>query len=187
MAEITEMKIENDCKSQIDEIRVNNRVYLTKVFFGSGDDNFIIISGNDASIYMKFVQARSKFVSLADDLDEKELAIREKYKGKEDEEISDEDMEKILGLYKNLYEESKEIMDGVFGEGTTEKFWKDVFDVIPDFVPTTEAWMDYFDSLIPVVEKMGSHSERLEKLSSMKRMAKYQPQDHKKPQRKGTK
>lgn len=32
MAEIEEMKIENDCKSQIDEIRVNNRVYLTKVF-----------------------------------------------------------------------------------------------------------------------------------------------------------
>ena len=184
MTNIEEMKVENDCSPKIDEIRINNRVYLTKIFFGSGDDNFITISGNDASIYMKFVKARSKFLSLADDLDNKELAIREKYKGKEDAEISDEDMEKILGLYKNLYEESKGIMDGVFGEGTTEKFWKDVFDSISDFIPTMEAWMDYFDSLIPVVEKMSSHSERLEKLSSMKRMAKYQPQDYK---RKGAK
>lgn len=180
MAEIEEIKIE---KTESEEIRIDNRVQLTKVYFGSSD-NFVVISGNDASIYMKFVKARRKFLELADELDNKELEIREKYKGKADYEISDEDEEKILELYKNLYEESKSIMDDVFGKGTTEKFWSDVFEVIPDFIPKVEAWMDYFDALIPVVERMSDHSERLEKLSSMKRMAKYQPQDHK---RKGAK
>lgn len=180
MTEIEETKIE---KTEVEEMRLENRVQLTKVYFGSGD-NFIVISGNDASIYIKFVRARRKFMELANNLDDKELAIREKYKGKSDVEMSDEDEEKILELYKNLYEESKAIMDSVFGEGTTEKFWSDVFEVIPDFIPKTEAWEDYFDALIPVVEKMSNHSERLEKLSSMKRMGKYQPQDHK---RKGTK
>lgn len=180
MAEIEETKIE---KTEVEEMQIDNRVQLTKVYFGSGD-NFVVISGNDASIYMKFVKARRKFLELADELDSKELEIREKYKGKADYEISDEDEERILELYKNLYEESKSIMDGVFGKGTTEKFWSDVFEVIPDFIPKVEAWMDYFDALIPVVEKMSDHSERLEKLSSMKRMGKYQPQDHK---RKSTK
>lgn len=175
MAEIEEMKVEN---AAMDEIRVENRVQLTKVYFGSGD-NYIVISGNDASIYMKFVKARRKFTELANELDDKELAIRDKYKGKADEEMSDEDEEKILELYRNLYEESKSIMDGVFGEGTTEKFWADVFEVIPGFIPKPEAWEDYFDSLIPVVERLYEHSERLEKLSSMKRMGKYQLQDHK--------
>lgn len=182
MAEIEEMKIENQT-TKTEEMRIDNRVQLTKVYFGIGD-NFVVISGNDASIYMKFVKARKKFLGLADDLENKELEIREKYKGNADEEISDEDEEKILELYKNLYEESKSIMDGVFGSGTTEKFWSDVFEVIPDFIPKVEAWMDYFDALIPVVEKMSDHSERLEKISSMKRMAKYQTQDHK---RKGAK
>lgn len=182
MAEIEEMKIEKT-NENMDEMRLENRVQLTKVYFGS-DDNFIVVSGNDASIYLKFVSARTKFLALVDELDEKELAIREKYKGKTDEEISDEDLELILLLYKDLYTKSEKIMDGVFGDGTTRKFWGDVFSVIPDYVPATEAWMDYFDALIPVVERMSDHTAKLEKLASSKRMARYQPQDHK---RKGSK
>lgn len=182
MADIKEMEIESG-NTKVEEIRINNRVTLTRVFFGT-DDNFIVVSGNDASIYLKFVNARKKFLSLADALESEELKIKENYKGDENAEISDEDEERILGLYRNLSDESEKIMDGVFGEGTTRKFWKDVYEVIPDFVPKVEAWMDYFDSLIPVAERLSDHSERLEKLSSMKRMAKYAPQDYK---RKGTK
>ena len=178
MAEIEEMKIEN---ANIEEMRVESRVTLTKVFFGKGND-FIVVSGNDASIYLKFVNARKQFLSLADDLENEELKIKEKYK--ENEEVSEEDEERLLTLYKEFSNKSEKIMDGVFGEGTTKKFWGDVYEVIPDFIPKVEAWMDYFDSLIPVAERLSDHSDKLEKLSSMKRMAKYQPQDHK---RKGAK
>ncbi len=178
MAEIEEMKIEN---ANIEEMRVESRVTLTKVFFGKGND-FIVVSGNDASIYLKFVNARKQFLSLADDLENEELKIKEKYK--ENEEVSEEDEERLLTLYKEFSNKSEKIMDGVFGEGTTRKFWGDVYEVIPDFIPKVEAWMDYFDSLIPVAERLSDHSDKLEKLSSMKRMAKYQPQDHK---RKGAK
>lgn len=178
MAEIEEIKLEN---ANIEEMHIENRVTLTKVFFGKGDD-FIVVSGNDASIYLKFVNARKQFLSLADELESEELVIKSKYKA--DEEISEEDEEKLLNLYRNFSEKSEKIMDGVFGEGTTRKFWGDVYEVIPDFIPKVEAWMDYFDSLIPVVERLSDHSKHLEKLSSMKRMEKYQPQDHK---RKSTK
>lgn len=181
MAEIEEMKLEN---AEIEEMRVENRVTLTKVFFGKGND-FIVVSGNDASIYLKFVNARKQFLSLADDLENEELKIKEKYKA--DEEVSEEDEEKLLALYREFSEKSEKIMDGVFGEGTTKKFWGDVYEVIPDFIPKVEAWMDYFDSLIPVAERLSDHSEHLEKLASMKRMSKYQPQDHRPPQRKGSK
>lgn len=182
MAEIEEMKIDNE-NTKTEEIRIDNRVTLTKVYVGGGDD-FIVISGNDASIYIKFVNARKKFLSLADDLESEELKIKDKYKGSRSVEISDEDEEKLLQLYRSFSAEAEKIMDGVFGNGTTKKFWRDVYNVIPDFVPKIEAWMDYFDALIPVVERLSDHSERLEKLSSMKRMGDYQPQDHK---RKGAK
>ncbi len=178
MAEIEEIKLEN---TNIEEMHIENRVTLTKVFFGKSND-FIVVSGNDTSIYLKFVNARKRFLSLADELENEELKIKEKYKT--DEEIGDEDEEKLLTLYREFSEKSEKIMDGVFGEGTTRKFWGDVYEVIPDFIPKVEAWMDYFDSLIPVAERLSDHSEHLEKLASMKRMAKYQPQDHK---RKGTK
>lgn len=180
MANIEEMKIESE-NSKIEEIRIDNRVTLTKVFFGKGDE-FIVVSGNDASVYLKFVNARKQFLALADELEDEEIKIKEKYK--KDEEVSEEDEEKLLILYRELSEKSEKIMDGVFGEGTTRKFWGDVYEAIPDFIPKVEAWMDYFDSLIPVAERLSDHSERLEKLSSMKRMSKYQPQDHK---RKGAK
>lgn len=179
MANVEETRIDNT----VEEIRIDNRVQLTKVYIGSGDD-FIVVSGNDASIYIKFVNARKKFLSLADDLENKELKIKEKYKDSENEETSNEDEEKLLQLYRSFSAESEKIMDSVFGEGTTKKFWGDVYKVIPDFVPKVEAWIDYFDALIPIAEKLSVHSERLEKLSSMRRMAKYQPQDHK---RKGSK
>lgn len=179
MANVEETRIDNT----VEEIKIENRVQLTKVYIGSGDD-FIVVSGNDASIYIKFVNARKRFLSLADDLENEEIKIKEKYKDSESEEISNEDEEKTLQLYRSFSAEAEKIMDGVFGEGTTKKFWGDVYKVIPDFIPKVEAWIDYFDALIPVAEKLSDHSERLEKLSSMRRMAKYQPQDYK---RKGSK
>lgn len=179
MAEIEEMKIENE-NVKVEEMRIDNRVTLTKVYIGNGDD-FIVVSGNDMSIYLKFVNARNRFMSLADSLEKEELKIKEKYKGDENTEISEEDEHELLKLYRDFSEESERIMDGVFGEETTRKFWKDVYEVIPDFIPKVEAWTDFFDSLIPVAERLSDHSERLEKLSSMKRMAKYAPQDHKRP------
>ena len=172
MAEIEEMKIENE-NVKVEEMRIDNRVTLTKVYIGNGDD-FIVVSGNDMSIYLKFVNARNRFMSLADSLEKEELKIKE---------ISEEDERELLKLYRDFSEESERIMDGVFGEGTTRKFWKDVYEVIPDFIPKVEAWTDFFDSLIPVAERLSDHSERLEKLSSMKRMAKYAPQDRKRPRK----
>lgn len=50
-----------------------------------------------------------------------------------------------------------------------------------------ECFFDFWDSLIPVIERLSEHKIKLEKLASKKRMAKYQPQDHKKAQKKGTK
>ena len=75
-------------------------------------------------------------------------------------------------------------MDSVFCEGTTRKFFGDVYAVIPDFRPDLECFLDFWDSLIPVIERLSEHKVKLEKLASKRRMAKYVPQDHK---RKGAK
>jgi len=127
--------------TNITEDRIENRVQLTKVYLGSGDD-YIILSGNDISLFDKFLDAGNKIISLS--------------------------------------EEAANVMNSVLGEGATRKFFRDVYKEIPDFLPDVECFLDFFDSLIPVIEKLTGHKEKLEKLASKRRMSKYKPQDYKK-------
>lgn len=168
MADIEEMKIE---KTEVEEIRIDNRVTLTKVYVGGGDD-FIVVSGNDISIIDRFLAAGEELEALADDLDKK------------GSEIGENDYKKEMEVRREFSEKAAEIMDGVFGEGTTRKFFGDVYEVIPNFQPDLECFFDFWDKLIPVIERLSEHKIKLEKLASKQRMAKYQPGDHK---RKGKK
>lgn len=164
MAEIEEMKIE---KTEVEEMRIDNRVQLTKVYVGGGDD-YIVVSGNDISIIDRFLAAGDELESLAAELDKKESEAREG------------DYKKEMEIRREFSEKATAIMDGVFREGTTRKFFGDVYDVIPNFQPDAECFIDFWDSLIPVIERLADHKIKLEKLASKQRMAKYQPQDHKK-------
>lgn len=163
MAVIEEVKIE---KNQ-EEMRIDNRVTLTKVYVGGGNE-FIVVSGNDISIIDRFIVAREELEALGSELDKKES------------EVGEGDYKKEMGIRKEFSERATEIMDGVFGEGATRKFFGDVYAVIPNFQPDAECFIDFWDSLIPVIERLSEHKIKLEKLASKQRMAKYQPQDHKK-------
>ena len=168
MAEIEEIKIE---KTEPEEIRIDNRVQLTKVYVGGGDD-FIVVSGNDISIIDRFLAAGEELETLTAELDKKE------------HDAGENDYKKEMEIRKEFSEKATAIMDGVFGEGTTRKFFGDVYTEIPNFQPDAECFIDFWDSLIPVIERLSEHKIKLEKMASKARMAKYQPQDHK---RKGTK
>lgn len=168
MADIEEMRIE---KNESEEMRIDNRVQLTKVFVGGGDD-FIVISGNDISIFDRFRAAGDELEALAAEIEKKET------------ESDDMDYKKEIEERRHFSDKATEIMDGVFGEGTTRKFFGDVYAVIPNFQPDLECFLDFWDSLIPVIERLSEHKIKLEKLASKQRMAKYQPQDHKKSSKK---
>lgn len=161
MAEIEEIKIEKN----EEEMRIDNRVQLTKVYVGGGDD-FIVVSGNDISIIDRFLAAGSQLETLAKEM--------------EKSEVDEKDYEKQIDERKRFSDKATEIMDGVFGDGTTRKFFGDVYAVIPNFQPDLECFLDFWDSLIPVIERLSEHKVKLEKLASKQRMAKYVTQDHKK-------
>ncbi|MDE7323138.1 MAG: hypothetical protein K2N73_10530 [Lachnospiraceae bacterium] len=166
MAEIKEMNLEAE-NSKIEELKASNDVIITRVVFDNG--SCIYVSGNDASIIMRFLKAGDELEDL----------------GKEEDKIKDEygenDYEEAIEIRMNISKRASEIMDGVFGEGTTDKYFGDVLRLIPTFIPDVECFLGYWDSFIPLIERMMGHKE---KLASKKRMAKYQPQDHK---RKGAK
>lgn len=163
MAEIEEMKID---KTEVEELRIDNRVQLTKVYVGGGDD-FIVVSGNDISIIDRFLAAGEELESLAAELD------------KNESDTEENDYKKEMEIRREFSEKATAIMDSVFGEGTTRKFFGDVYAVIPNFQPDAECFIDFWDSLIPVIERLAEHKIELEKLASKQRMSKYVPQDHK--------
>ena len=164
MAEVVEMNLETN---KADEMKAENRVLLTNVTFSNGD--FITVSGNDISIIERFLDAGERLEALADEMEKK------------DAETGEKDYRKAIEERKQFSDNAAETMDGVFGEGTTRKFFGDVYNVIPNFQPDVECFMDFWDSLIPVIERLSEHKVKLEKLASKQRMAKYIPQDHKRP------
>lgn len=168
MLSVSEMEEITTEKSNIEEMRIDNRVQLTKIYVGGGDD-FIVISGNDISILDRFMAAGRELERLAGEMEGKEP------------QNSEADHEQEIEERKLFSDKAAGIMDGVFGEGTTRKFFGDVYEVIPNFQPDLECFLDFWDSLIPVIERLSEHKVKLEKLASKQRMAKYQPQDHKKP------
>lgn len=167
MAEIEEMNLETNREI----MKAENHVWLMDVEFCNGDK--ITVSGNDISIIERFEAAREELEALADDMEKRET--------------EEKTAKEKIAERREFSEKATEIMDGVFGEGTTRKYFGDVYEVIPDFCPDAECFMDYWNSLIPVIERLSNHKVKLEKLASKARIDKYMPQDHKKPQGKVTK
>ena len=99
MAEIEEVKIENE-NTKTEEIRIDNRVTLTKVYVGGGDD-FIVISGNDISILDRFMAAGDELTALAEEMEKKES------------ESGEMDYKKEIEERKYFSEKATAIMDGV--------------------------------------------------------------------------
>lgn len=164
MSDIQEARV-NDANTE--EIRIDNRVQLTKVYVGGGGD-YIVVSGNDISIFGRFCAAGDELIALAEEMENKES------------EADEPDYKKEIESRKYFSDKATAIMDGVFGEGTTRKFFSDVYAAIPNFQPDLECFLDFWDSLIPVIERLSEHKVKLEKLASKQRMEKYHPQDRKK-------
>ncbi len=148
-------------------MKAENRVWLMDVEFCNGEK--ITVSGNDISIIERFEAAGEELETLADDMEKRET--------------EEKTAKEKIAERREFSEKAAEIMDGVFGEGTTRKYFGDVYEAIPDFCPDVECFMDFWDSLIPVIDRLSDHKVKLEKLASKQRMDKYVPQDHKKPQR----
>lgn len=146
-------------------MKAENHVWLMDVEFCNGEK--ITVSGNDISIIERFEAAGEELEALADVMEKREA--------------EEKTAKEKIAERREFSEKAAEIMDGVFGEGTTRKYFGDVYEAIPDFCPDVECFMDFWDSLIPVIERLSDHKVKLEKLASKARMDKYMPQDHKKP------
>ncbi|MBD5507283.1 MAG: hypothetical protein HDR05_04300 [Lachnospiraceae bacterium] len=61
---------------------------------------------------------------------------------------------------------------------------RDIYSKIPDFLPSSDCIIDFFEQITPPMEEIFNRKLNARDKLSKQRMDRYQPQDHKKPQRK---
>lgn len=112
--------------------------------------DYIEISTADTVIFDRFVETYRQIVNAAKDLPRRYREI-EKVRvipGHENKTV-----EKIRANVR-FYEESAEKIDLVFGQGTLKKYFREHYEKIPDFMPRTEYFIDFFEQMAPALEKL---------------------------------
>lgn len=112
--------------------------------------DYIEISTADTGLFDRFAETYRHIVSAAKELPRRYREI-EKVRvipGHENKTV-----EKIRANVR-FYEESAEKIDLVFGQGTLKKYFREHYEKILDFMPRTEYFIDFFEQMVPVLEKL---------------------------------
>lgn len=159
--------------AEVDEITLNKH----------GDK--IEISADDANLFDKFASGYGKIVKMADEMSSKLEAFEKEFDEKEDSDIK-----KAVAMSRiriAFCEKAIEIIDDIFGDGTAKKSFRDGYEAMPDFLPDEDMFIAFFEKMTPIMEDIFKRKMERQEKASKARMAKYQPQGHNKPQRKGSK
>lgn len=146
------------------------------------EGEYISVSPKDSELFDRFVKGAQHISDLSDEIAKNVEQIEKQYSRKEDFESI---MQKASVMSKEnvrFSTEAVKTIDGIFGEETIKKYFRSIYREIPTFLPDADCITDFFEQITPVMERV--FGRRIEQLNlSKKRMAKYQPQDHKKAQR----
>lgn len=112
--------------------------------------DYIEISTADTGLFDGFVETYRQIAGAAKDLPRRYKEIEKVHviPGHENKTV-----EKIRANVR-FYEESAEKIDLVFGQGTLKKYFSEHYEKIPDFMPGTEYFIDFFEQMAPVLEKL---------------------------------
>lgn len=127
----------------------------------------ISVSGDDANLWDRFVKGCLEIQEMKDNLPD-DAGTGEAMQASK---MSDE---RVAFCKKGVA-----IIDRVFGEGTSKKSFRDYYESIPDFLPDEWKFIAFFDTMVPIMEDIFRRKLERSKKASKERMAKYQPQDHK--------
>ena len=163
-------------KTRIEE----NSTGLLKVELNSYGD-YIVLTADNPLLFDNFTAGFKHISDLADEIPAKLDEIENRYFGKDDFNSA---MDKSLEMSKVNVQFSKDavsVIDSIFGDGTVKKYFRNIIEEIPDFLPDVDCILDFFDKITPEMEKLFNRKVEERKKRSKERMAKYQPQDHRKP------
>lgn len=149
--------------------------------------DYVMIPADEPTFFDRFVTGYKNIIELADGIPAKIEEIEKKYEGKEDFHSSIDKITEMSAVNVNFSEEAVKIINGIFGDDVIEKYFREVYEAVHSFLPDADCIIDFFEKITPVIEKIFNQKMERQDKQRKARMAKYQPQDHKKPIKKGTK
>lgn len=163
-------------------IKARNDSNLIKIDLNDMGD-YVVISTDDEAFFDRFDSGYKNIVKQAEELDAKFTEIDKRYEGKEDFWSRSECSTEKIRAKKELSEEIARVTDSIFGEETTKKLFRNIYEEIPDFVPSADCFITFFEQVAPEIGEVFGKTIDARSKTSRERMAKYIPQDHKKPQK----
>lgn len=129
---------------------------MVKLYLNSADD-FVYIDPNDSGLFDRF----AGFISWLDDkgaeLEQKEKEIGERYGDAvirdSEGEVADFNTAAVLELCRlrtDSYREACRMLDGIFGADTCRKYFRDSYEINPDFVPDDMGILEFMEQITPV-------------------------------------
>ena len=163
-----------------------NGASLVKIELNEHGD-YTAISLDDSALFDRFVDGFKHLSQLSDIMPGKIAEIEKKYDGKEDFASAVDRTLEISNVNAVFSEEAIKVVDGIFGVDTLKKYFRNIYEEIPEFLPDADCILEFFEKITPEIEKLFDRKVEARTAASKARMAKYQPQDHKKPTSKATK
>lgn len=115
--------------------------------------DYIEISTLDTGLFDRFVETYKQIVNTAKDLPRKYKEIDKVciIFGHENSIV-----EKIR-IRVRFFEESAKKIDSIFSQDALKKYFRSLYEEIPDFMPETKCFIDFYDHMIPVLEELFGH------------------------------
>lgn len=140
----------------------------------------IFISADDAGLWNRFLNGCKEIENVSDELREKIRGIEREHANEDGLAPDSPEIDAVFEARVEYCEKAAQIIDGMFGEGTLKKSFRDEYEAIPGFIPDEDKISAFLETLIPIMEDIfGRKAKKMEK-ASKERMEKYIPQDHKK-------
>jgi len=147
----------------------------------------IFVSSEDATLFDRFVNCFDFIIKQSKKRAAEVEEIEKKYAGKDSIENEIEMAVEMSRVNVDFSNEAAKMIDGIFGEGTIRKYFRDHYEKIPSFLPGVDCFMEFLDKISPVMEEVFGKMIKGREEASKARMEKYKPQDHQKPQRRVSK
>ena len=152
------------------ERTVKKEAQLIKIELNDQGDH-IAISTGDSTLFDRFMAG---FLQIADEA----AGLPGEYRKIEKKHRS----AKELPMYKNVdiaradvefSKKSAKIIDNLFGEGTLKKYFRKLYDEVPDFLPGAECFVDFFGKIMPVMETLFNRKIDAAEKARIESMARY--------------
>lgn len=120
--------------------------------------DYVVVSPDDSALFKRFAAGSKQVADITGRTSRELEKIVRKYKGQTDLDAvcEDEEVEKAAKIQVQASKDVIKIIDDIFGEGTIRKYFRKFYEEDPDFLPSVDYFIDFFEQITPAMKQLQS-------------------------------